>query len=83
MELRVQLKVCEGCGCLWYRPMCLGSSYCRECELKLKDFPVNLDPPRRAAQHKVTGDRTPLPVWTRRPPLPVVSAVVQSSGGGR
>jgi hypothetical protein len=19
MELRVHLKVCEGCGCLWYR----------------------------------------------------------------
>ena len=48
MELRVQLKVCEGCGCLWYRPDYRGSSaYCRQCQEKLKDFPVNTRPPRR------------------------------------
>jgi hypothetical protein len=39
MELRVQLKVCEGCGCLWYRAMSQRSVYCRACEAKLKDFP--------------------------------------------
>jgi len=39
MELRVQLKICEGCGCLWYRIQTLGSVYCKECEVKLKDFP--------------------------------------------
>ena len=39
MELRVQLKVCEGCGCLWYRAQTIGGVYCKECEVKLKDFP--------------------------------------------
>jgi hypothetical protein len=40
MELRVQLKICEGCGCLWYRAQTLGSVYCLRCETKLKDFPT-------------------------------------------
>jgi hypothetical protein len=58
MELRVQLKVCEGCGCLWYRPENLGSSaYCRECQEKLKDFPVNLHPPRRSDGRRPAGRR--------------------------
>jgi hypothetical protein len=39
MDLRVQLKVCEGCGCLWYRAQTQGSVYCLRCETKLKDFP--------------------------------------------
>jgi hypothetical protein len=39
MELRVHLKVCEGCGCLWYRSQTQISVYCKQCELKLKDFP--------------------------------------------
>jgi len=39
MDLRVQLKVCEGCGCLWYRAQTQGSVYCLGCETKLKDFP--------------------------------------------
>jgi hypothetical protein len=41
MELRVQLKICEGCGCLWYRPQNHCSSYCRECAVRLQDFPVD------------------------------------------
>jgi len=40
MELRVQLKICEGCGCLWYRTHTQGSVYCRECVVKLQDFPA-------------------------------------------
>jgi uncharacterized Zn finger protein (UPF0148 family) len=40
MELRVQLKVCEGCGCLWYRAQSQGTVYCKECELKLRAFPA-------------------------------------------
>jgi len=39
MELRVQLKVCEACGCLWFRSQVQGSVYCRSCDEKLKDFP--------------------------------------------
>lgn len=40
MELRVQLKICEGCGCLWYRAHNHGSVYCQRCELKLREFPT-------------------------------------------
>ena len=40
MELRVQLKVCESCGCLWYRAHTHGSVYCGDCEEKLKSFPA-------------------------------------------
>lgn len=39
MELRVQLKICEGCGCLWYRAQTHEGVYCRGCEEKLRDFP--------------------------------------------
>jgi hypothetical protein len=40
MDLRVQLKICEGCGCLWYRAQTQGTVYCLRCEVKLKDFPT-------------------------------------------
>ena len=40
MDLRVQLKVCEGCGCLWYRAQNYLSVYCQSCEVKLRDFPA-------------------------------------------
>ncbi len=39
MEMRVQLKICESCGCLWFRAQAQVSTYCRECESKLKEFP--------------------------------------------
>ena len=40
MELRVQLKVCEGCGCLWYRAHNHKTVYCLNCEVRLSDFPA-------------------------------------------
>lgn len=39
MEVRVQLKICEGCGCLWYRPCLNEKVYCKSCEVKLEAFP--------------------------------------------
>lgn len=39
MELSVQLKVCESCGCLWYRIQSHEGVYCRDCDDKLRDFP--------------------------------------------
>jgi hypothetical protein len=35
----VHVKICEGCGGLWYRAQTQGSVYCKECEAVLKDFP--------------------------------------------
>ena len=40
MELRVHLKICEGCGCLWYRVQTQGTVYCHRCEAKLREFPT-------------------------------------------
>ncbi len=40
MELRVQLKVCEGCGSLWYRSQNQKSVYCKGCEVRLREFPA-------------------------------------------
>lgn len=40
MELRVQLKICEGCGCLWFRTQNHGNVYCKQCEHRLKEFPA-------------------------------------------
>jgi hypothetical protein len=40
MEVRVQLKICEGCGSLFYRAQTQGSIYCRGCDAKLRNFPT-------------------------------------------
>ena len=67
MEVRVQLKVCEGCGCLWYRTQDHGSVYCRECEIKLRDFP---SPESRKLRGR-PGSRRLARVW----------AVAEATGG--
>jgi uncharacterized Zn finger protein (UPF0148 family) len=59
MELRVQLKVCEGCGCLWYRPQTLGTVYCKDCQEKLKEFPSPESRRRRGRRSQGQLDR----VW--------------------
>jgi len=67
MELCVQLKVCEGCGCLWYRSQTQGTVYCKECEAKLKDFPSPETRKRRGRPSR----KTLVNVW----------AVAESVGG--
>ena len=37
--LRVELKVCEGCGALWLRAMGQGV-YCLGCAVRLSEFPA-------------------------------------------
>jgi uncharacterized Zn finger protein (UPF0148 family) len=69
MDVRVQLKVCEGCGCLWYRAQTQGSVYCKDCELKLKDFPLPESRKRRGRPSR------------RR--LPRVLAVAEGAGGAQ
>jgi len=69
MEVRVQLKVCEGCGCLWYRAQTHISVYCKECELKLRTFPTPESRKRRGRPaHKRLAK-----VW----------AVAEAAGGAR
>ena len=44
--LRMDLKVCEGCGALWLRMSVTKDVYCRSCAAKLAEFPA----PRVEAQ---------------------------------
>ena len=39
MQEHMQLKVCEGCGGLWVRPLVLRGVYCERCYGRLKAFP--------------------------------------------
>jgi hypothetical protein len=39
MQLFVDLKICEGCGSLWYRASGETKVYCGPCERKLGSFP--------------------------------------------
>jgi len=59
MELRVHLKICEGCGCLWYRTQDQGSVYCSACETRLKDFPSPESRKRRGRP----AHKSPINVW--------------------
>src|SRR6266567_448040 len=67
MDLRVQLKVCEGCGCLWYRAQNHSGVYCLGCDAKLKQFP-SAESRRRRGPKKGT---TLIRIW----------AVAEAAGG--
>ena len=54
MELRIQLKVCEGCGCLWYRAQVETRVYCSQCYERFKDFPAPQSRKRRGRPKKTT-----------------------------
>lgn len=42
MAVRMELKVCEGCGALWLRSGVNCGVYCRGCSAKLQEFPAPL-----------------------------------------
>lgn len=69
MEVRVQLKICEGCGCLWFRAQTQRTVYCGQCEAKLRDFPT-------PESRKLRGR-------PRRKELSQVWAVAEATGGAR
>ena len=54
MDLRVHLKVCEACGCLWYRAQVDARVYCIQCHERFKDFPTAESRKRRGRPRKVT-----------------------------
>jgi hypothetical protein len=53
MELRVHLKVCEGCGCLWYRAQQQVSVYCQECVDRFREFPTPESRKRRGRPPRI------------------------------
>lgn len=67
MDLRVTLKICEGCGCLWLRPQHQDGVYCRHCECRLRDFPSSESRKRRGRPARMT--------------LPKVRAMAEEWGG--
>jgi hypothetical protein len=54
MELRVHLKVCEGCGCLWYRAQVEIRVYCTACHQRFMEFPTPESRKRRGRPKKTT-----------------------------
>lgn len=40
MYLRLELKVCEGCGALWLRSQPKNTVYCKHCAVRLASFPA-------------------------------------------
>lgn len=51
---RVQLKICEGCGGLWVRPLVLRGVYCERCYGRLKAFPKVSDLRKAKPQRQLT-----------------------------
>lgn len=47
MDLRVQLKICEGCGGFWFRTQEVKNVYCHRCTEQLSQFPAPLSRKRR------------------------------------
>jgi hypothetical protein len=70
MEVRVHLKICEGCGCLWFRNQNEESVYCRDCVTRLREFP---SPQTRKRPGRRPGQKTVARVW----------AVAAATGGAR
>ena len=69
MEFRVQLKICEGCGCLWFRAFGQVNVYCHGCEKKLREHP---DPGSRKRRGRVRRDAVTR-IW----------AVAEATGGAQ
>lgn len=84
-ELRMELKVCEGCGVLWLRGGQAGQIYCKGCAAKLSEFPAALGRrlPRGPRRRRVDAQ------LARKSGLRVVggtgagSATAVAGGGGR
>jgi len=44
---RVELKYCEGCGCLLTRPVGSGLTFCALCEAKVSEEQISLTLPKK------------------------------------
>lgn len=62
--VKVQLKVCEGCGTLWVRAL-VGGVYCKRCELLLADFPSPQSRKRRGRKAKTLREMAGQPRFCR------------------
>ncbi len=54
-HLRMELKICEGCGALWIRAGLRNGVYCHGCSRKLADFPAPRGLRARLKKARVRG----------------------------
>ena len=83
-DLRMNLKVCEGCGALWLRSGETGA-YCRGCAATLAEFPA---PRRRRRRRRAGGKAGQLAVMeqgglTGQGSAAGQGAATAQAGGGR
>jgi hypothetical protein len=71
--LRVEVKICEGCGALWLRTGVEDGVYCSGCVVRMAGFPL--------AAGKRPGGRPCTGRPRRRPHIPGCSAGRRCSGG--
>jgi hypothetical protein len=63
--LRLELKVCEGCGGLWVRAQGRTNPYCVGCSQRLSDFPRGTRRPKPTVQ-RCRGGVSKGPIVMRR-----------------
>lgn len=56
-DLRMNLKVCEGCGALWLRAEQTTGAYCRRCAERLAQFPAPIRKKKRGKRAQCGGAR--------------------------
>jgi hypothetical protein len=88
MELRLNLKICESCGCLWLRPYTEASVYCSPCHERLRQFPAVHGRKRPGPRPKTTiptlhavDARSPYNDLDPRRPSSSSAALLASAGG--
>jgi len=65
-HLRLDLKVCEGCGGLWIRAGVVDGVYCRRCAEVLAEFPPVRCRGRRGVARAGGASRTPVAGLTNK-----------------
>ena len=75
-DLRMDLKVCEGCGALWLRAGIAAGVYCRVCSRRLAEYPA---PKGR----RIARPRRPRHVAAAAALTVVRSTTAQLAGGAR
>jgi hypothetical protein len=73
--LRVEMKICEGCGALWLRRGVSDGVYCSDCAVRVAGFPPVIA--KRAGGRPTTGRPR------RRPRLIGCSVGRHRSGGAK
>ncbi len=72
-NLRLELKICEGCGVLWLRSGKIDGCYCKGCSARLAEFPAPNPAKFRNKRVRLAGSQSAR-CRTRRRPCRMVDA---------